>query len=160
MKIIIIAAMARNRVIGRGNAIPWRVAGEQARFKQVTMGHPLVMGRKTFESIGRPLPGRKNIVVSRRQDYRPSGCLVAGSLEAALALCREEDTVFVAGGGQVYRQALPWAEEIRLTVIERVIAGDVYFPEFYPLDFQEISAERITEPEPYTIRVYRRGRGV
>lgn len=160
MKIIIIAAMARNRVIGRGNLIPWQVAGEQARFKEVTMGHPLVMGRKTFESIGRPLPGRKNIVVSRQPDYRPAGCLVAGSLEAALDFCREDDTVFVAGGGQVYRQALPWADEIRLTVIEREIAGDVCFPEFSPLDFREISAERITDPEPYTIRIYRRKPGV
>ena len=160
MKIIIIAAMARNRVIGKGNTIPWQVAGEQARFKEVTMGHPLVMGRKTFESIGRPLPGRKNIVISRQQHYQPPGCLVAGSLEAALDFCREEDTVFVAGGGQIYRQALPWAGEIRLTVIEREIAGDVYFPEFSLLDFREISAENIPKPEPYTIRVYRREAGV
>lgn len=158
MTVIIIAAMAQNRVIGKGNDIPWHIGGEQALFKKITMGHTVVMGRKTFESIGRPLPGRKNIIITRRADYTPQGCLIAPSLDATLAICRDAEKIFIAGGGQIYKLALQFADEIRLTVIEREIPGDVFFPEFSDRDFQEISTERIEEPEPYTIKMYRRKR--
>jgi dihydrofolate reductase len=158
MTIIIIAAMAQNRVIGKGNDIPWRIEGEQALFKKITMGHTVVMGRKTFESIGRPLPGRKNVVISRQSNYRPQGCLVAESFDASLAICRDDEKIFIAGGGQVYKIALQFADEIRLTVIGREIPGDVFFPEFSDKDFHEISTERVAEPEPYIIKIYRRKR--
>jgi len=156
MKIILIAAMAQNRVIGRGNTIPWHIPGEQQRFKAMTMGHTLIMGRKTFESIGRPLPGRQTIIISRNREYRAAGCSVAQSLSAAIALCPAETTIFIAGGGEIYREALPLAEAIYLTVLDREVAGDILFPEFDPRQFREISKERVEGTEQYTFTVYSR----
>jgi len=156
MKIILIAAMAKNRVIGKGNAIPWHIPGEQQRFKGMTMGHTLIMGRKTFESIGRPLPGRKTIVVSRNPEYRAPGCFVAQSLTAAIALCPKEETIFIAGGGQIYQEALPLAESIYLTVLDREVVGDILFPEFDPDQFRTISTERVESTEPYTFTIFSR----
>ena len=156
MKIILIAAMAKNRVIGRDNSIPWHIPGEQQRFKGITMGHTLIMGRKTFESIGRPLPGRKTVIITRNREYRAAGCLVAQNLSAAIALCPTEETVFIAGGGEIYREALPLAESIYLTVLDREVAGDTLFPEFDPQQFGAISKERTEGPEPYTFTVYSR----
>ena len=156
MKIILIAAMAKNRVIGRGNTIPWHIPGEQKRFKAITMGHTLIMGRKTFESIGRPLPGRKTIIISRNPGYQAKGCLTAASLTEALALCSETETTFIAGGGEIYRAALPLAESIYLTVLDREVAGDVFFPEFDPERFHLVSHERVNGPESYTVSIYQR----
>lgn len=157
MKIIIIAAMAKNRVIGRDNAIPWHIPGELQRFKTITMGHTLIMGRKTFESIGRPLPGRKTVIISRNRDYQAAGCLVATSLAEAIALCSETETVFIAGGGEIYRQALDLADSIYLTVLDREVEGDIMFPEFDPRQFLVISEERVEGTEPYTFTVFSRG---
>ena len=156
MKIILIAAMARNRVIGQGNAIPWHIPEDQQRFKALTMGHILIMGRKTFESIGRPLPGRKTIIISRNPEYRAADCSVAQSLNAAIALCSETETVFIAGGGEIYMEALPRAEAIYLTVLDREAEGDILFPEFDPNQFHTISTERVEGPEPYTFTVFAR----
>ena len=156
MKIILIAAMAQNRVIGKGNAIPWHIPGEQQRFKAITMGHTLIMGRKTFESIGRALPGRNTIIISRNPEYRAAGCLVANSLNAAIALCPTKETIFIAGGGEIYREALPLAESIYLTVLDREVAGDILFPEFDPKQFRTISTERVEGTEPYTFTVFSR----
>ena len=156
MKIVLIAAMAKNRVIGRGNAIPWHIPSELQRFKTMTMGHTLVMGRKTFESIGRPLPGRKTIIVTRNPEYRAAGCLVAQSLTAAIALCPETETIFIAGGGEIYREALPLAEAIYLTVLDREVEGDILFPEFDPSQFRMVSQERLHSTEPYTFTVFSR----
>lgn len=156
MKIILIAAMAKNRVIGRGNTIPWHVPGEQQRFKGITMGHTLIMGRKTFESIGRPLPGRHTIIITRNPEYRAAGCLAANSLTAAIALCPTEETIFIAGGGEIYREALPLAESIYLTVLDREIDGDILFPEFTPQQFHKLSEERVEGPEPYTFTIFAR----
>ncbi len=156
MKIILIAAMAKNRVIGRGNAIPWRIPGEQQRFKAITMGHTLIMGRKTFESIGRPLPGRKIVIISRNRKYQTADCLVAESLSAAIALCPGEETIFIAGGGEIYREALAEAEAIYLSVLDREVEGDILFPEFDPKQFRKISEERVEGPEPYTFAVFAR----
>lgn len=156
MKIILIAAMAKNRVIGRGNAIPWHIPSELQRFKALTMGHTLIMGRKTFESIGRPLPGRKTVVISRNREYRAAGCLVTKSLSAAIALCAEAETIFIAGGGEIYREALPLATAIYLSVLDREVEGDILFPEFDPRQFRNISAERVEGPEPYTFTVFSR----
>jgi len=156
MKIILIAAMAKNRVIGRDNTIPWHIPGEQQRFKGITMGHTLIMGRKTFESIGRPLPGRKTIIISRNRDYQAEGCLVPPCLSDAIALCPKDETIFIAGGGEIYREALPLADEIYLTVLDREAEGDILFPEFDPRQFREISAEREEGTEPYTFTVFSR----
>ena len=156
MKIILIAAMAQNRVIGKDNAIPWHIPGEQQRFKALTMNHTLIMGRKTFESIGRALPGRKTVVISRNREYRAKGCLVAPSLAEAIALCPETETIFIAGGGEIYRQGLDLADAIYLTVLDREVAGDVFFPEVDSRQFRMLSEERVEGPEPYTCIVFTR----
>lgn len=159
MRISLIAAMARNRVIGRSGTIPWKIPGEQKMFKRVTLGHTLIMGRKTYEDIGRPLPGRLNIVVSRRPDYRPPGCLKAGSLEAALALCPPGETeAFVIGGGGLFREALPLADRIYLTEVPLEVPGDTFFPEI-PDDFATASSENVPGETPYVVHVYERVRG-
>ncbi len=123
-----IAAMSLNRVIGAGNQIPWRLPEDFQWFKQTTMGHVLVMGRKTFESIGKPLPGRETIVLSRSGWSQPGVRTVAGLDEVApLALGRE---VFICGGAEIYQQALPLCAELFLTVVKREVAGDAFFPAF------------------------------
>ena len=118
-QVVLIAAVAEGGVIGRDGAIPWRVPGELARFKETTMGHPLVMGRKTFESIGRPLPGRRCIVITRSLAWRHPGVETAHSFAEALALAGPADEVFVAGGGQVYAEALPFAHRMILSRLGR-----------------------------------------
>lgn len=152
-----IGAMALNRVIGRGAAIPWRIPGDLRHFKETTWSHPVIMGRKTFESIGQPLPGRRNIVLSRNGAFAAMGCEVAPSLGAALTLCAGAAKVFVIGGEQLYVQALPLAETIILTTLEREVEGDAFFP-YFEQEFCQIRGESKNEPEPYRIEVYRRKR--
>lgn len=159
MIISIIAAMAENRVIGRGADIPWDLAGDRRRFRKITWGHPMIMGRRTFEAIGRPLAGRTTIVLSRDAGYRTTGALVARDLESALALAGAEREVFICGGGEVYRQAMPLADRIILTVIHRDLDGDVFFPEI-PADFIEEKGEFVPEPIPHTFFVYERKMGI
>ena len=118
MIISIIAAMAENRVIGRGNQMPWTCPSELHSFKERTMGHPVIMGRKTFESIGHPLPGRKNIIVSVQQEYAPEGCIVVRDLQAAIAAGEGTSEVFICGGESVFREAIPLADRIYLTIID------------------------------------------
>jgi dihydrofolate reductase len=125
---IAIAAMSLNRVIGRGSEIPWHLPEDFKFFKQTTMGHVLVMGRKTFESIGRPLPGRETIVVSRSGVHHP-GVSCVHRLEDLPTPTRERK-VFICGGAEIYRQALPWCAELYLTVVKRVVEGDAFFPAF------------------------------
>ena len=128
MRLSAIVAMASNRCIGKDNALPWRLSADLQRFKQLTLGHTLVMGRKTYESIGRPLPGRTTIVVTRQRDYAPEGVRVAHSLEQALELA-PGDEVFIAGGADLYQQALERVRRLYLTRIDRDYAGDTFFPE-------------------------------
>jgi dihydrofolate reductase len=150
--------MAENRVIGRGGSIPWKIPGEQKMFKCITLGHTLIMGRKTHEDIGRPLPDRLNIVVSRRRDYQPTGCLRADSLENALTLCPKEETeAFVIGGGELFREAIPIADRIYLTVVPMAVPGDTFFPEI-PATFTVVSSKRAAGPPPYVLHVYERVR--
>jgi dihydrofolate reductase len=125
----IIAAMALNRAIGLANRIPWRLPADLQRFKRLTMGHSLIVGRKTYESIGRALPGRTMIVVSRDTGFVAANVTVAHSLAQALARAGD-DEVFIGGGADIYRQALPIADRIYLTVIEKAFAGDTFFPDF------------------------------
>ena len=148
MTVSIIAAMSRNRVIGAGGSIPWNIPADMNRFRRLTLGHTVIMGRKTFESIGHPLQGRKNIVVSRQPDYCPAGVLVAASLEEALQCARDDGEIFICGGGEVYAQALPVAARIYLTVIDADSDGDRQFPPIPPHAFVETSRERLAEVPP------------
>lgn len=128
MVISLIAAMAENRVIGREGAIPWDLPEDRRWFRELTMGHPVIMGRKTFEAIGRPLPGRLNIVLTRRPEFRAGGCLVLNDLRSAFEACKGCVEVFICGGGELYRDALPFAERVYLTVVHGTYPGDVFFP--------------------------------
>jgi len=125
----IIVAMARNRVIGAQNRLPWHLPAELRRFKAITMGHHIIMGRRTWESIGRLLPGRTTVVVTRNPDYRVPGAIVAHSLAQAIRACEGDDEVFVIGGEAMFREALPLADRIYLTRIDAELAGDTFFPE-------------------------------
>ena len=123
--------MTPQRLIGVGNRLPWRLSADLKHFKTVTMGHPIIMGRRTFESIGRPLPGRRNIVLSRTPHYTADGCDVFDSLKAALKTVREESDVFVIGGAAVYREALSLADRLYITEVDTDgLEGDTYFPPF------------------------------
>jgi dihydrofolate reductase len=154
MEIILIAAMASNRVIGRNNTIPWHLPGELQRFRATTWGHPIIMGRVTHESIGRPLPGRHNIIVTRNPHYRVKGCEVASSLDNAYKLCEPGDRVFNIGGEQLYCQGIRDADSLILTILKQPVAGDVFFPEFSAQEFVCVSSEEVTGPTPYAIQTY------
>ena len=156
MEIILIAAMAPNRVIGLNNQIPWYLPGEQKRFKETTWGHTIIMGRKTHESIGKPLPGRRNIIVSRNPHYKTNGCEVVSSLDQAYTICKDNKRVFNIGGEQLYHQGIHNADTLIITVLQQHFSGDVYFPEFSEADFQLIQSEKIETPIPYTIKTYQR----
>ena len=138
----LVAALARNRVIGVGNRLPWRLPEDLARFKRLTMGAPVIMGRKTRESIGRPLPGRRNIVVTRERAATWEGCVVAHSLDEALALADDAPEAFVIGGAELYAEALPLADELLLTEIDAEVKGDTFFPSWDRAAFQEESREQ------------------
>jgi dihydrofolate reductase len=137
MDIVLVAAVAQNGVIGRGNSLPWRVKSDLRHFRALTMGKPVIVGRKTFFAIGKPLPGRTNIVVSRDAAFAAPGMLVAPSFDAALAAARGDalrrgtDEIIVAGGGDIYAQAIPLAARLCITYIHRAVDGDAYFP---PID--------------------------
>lgn len=147
MTITLVAAVARNGVIGADGDMPWRLPGELRRFKETTLGHVLVMGRRTYESIGRPLPGRTTIVLSRRPDWQPPGGLpdsvrVVGDIEEALRLgAAMDEQVFVVGGERVYAGALSYADRMQLTWVEAEPDGDVYFPEVDWTHWQETARE-------------------
>jgi dihydrofolate reductase len=140
-RLSIIVAMGKNRVIGANGAIPWRLPNELQLFKRITMGHHIIMGRKTWESINRLLPGRTTVIVTRQSGYAVSGAIVVHSLREALAACGNDSEIFVIGGGELYREALPVADRIYLTTVETEPAGDTHMPAFNPADWREISAE-------------------
>lgn len=133
--------MARNRVIGANGAIPWRLPNELQLFKRVTMGHPIIMGRKTWESINRLLPGRTTVIVTRQQGYAVPGAVVVDSLQAAINACGGDAEIFVIGGGELYREALPIADRIYLTTVDAEPAGDTRMPDFDMRLWRETAAE-------------------
>jgi dihydrofolate reductase len=141
MTIILIAAVGSNGVIGRDNDLPWRIREDLQRFKRLTLGHTLVMGRKTYDSIGRPLPGRSTVVVTRQPGWSAEGVRVAHSLDDALKLANGND-LYVAGGGEIYRQALPAADRLELTEVDQAPDGDITFPAFDPAEWPEIAREQ------------------
>lgn len=162
MKIALIAALAENRVIGRQGDLPWRIPTDMKRFVRTTRGHHVIMGRKTYETINKPLKGRPTVVVTRQEDYQAPGCHVVHSLEAALELAREggETEAMVAGGEGIYRAALPKADVMYLTWVHSDIDGDTYFPEWEPDEWEEVERDERTakegEPFDYAFSTYRR----
>lgn len=163
MIVSLIAAVSDNGVIGRGGGLPWHLPGDLVRFKRVTTGHHMIMGRRTWESIGcRPLPGRPTIVVTRNRDYAAERATVAHSLEDALRLVDDDDEVFIAGGEAIYREALPVADRIHLTRVHAEFEGDTRFPTFDETLWRVVFEERHEPDEkneyPHTFLIYERRR--
>ena len=148
MKISLIVAMSENRVIGRDNKMPWHLSADLKRFRAITMNSPILMGRKTFESIGKPLDGRTNLILSKNTNYQPQGCLVFQSLESALNEAEKYgEELFIIGGATLYEIALPLAKRLYLTDIQAEFEGDTFFPEFDMNDWDEIACEQIENDE-------------
>ena len=141
MLVSLIVAASQNNVIGKNNQLPWRLPEDLKRFKQLTMGHPILMGRKTFESIGKPLPGRTNIVITRQRGLEACGAAVVHSMEEALQICEGQEEVFVIGGAEIYKQALPLADRIYLTHIDQDFEGDTFLPAIDPAQWKETSRQ-------------------
>jgi len=142
MRLSLIAALARNRVIGRDNHLPWRLSADLKHFKSLTMGKPIIMGRKTFESIGKPLPGRTNIVLTRDPDFQAQGCVVVHGIDEALRAGADHEEVMVMGGADLYRQCLPRADRLYLTEVKAEVSGDAWFPRIEVADW--IETERVS----------------
>lgn len=140
--ISIIVAIAENNVIGANNQLIWHISDDLKRFKALTTGHCVVMGRKTFESIGKPLPKRTNIVISRNKDLVIDGCTVVSSLENAISACGKDDEMFIIGGGELYRQALPLAQKLYITWVHKKFNGDTFFPEIDFSQWREVLREK------------------
>ncbi len=155
--ISLIVAIANNNVIGASGGMPWHISEDLRYFKRVTTGHTVVMGRKTFESLGRPLPGRTNVVVTRQTDFRHEGVEVVHSLDQAE---RKYPDAFVIGGAEIYRQALPFAEQLYITKIDADFEGDTLFPQWNEAEWRLVCSERHargeTFPHPFEFRVYKR----
>lgn len=138
MKISFVVAMARNNVIGKDNELPWRLSADLQHFKAITLGKPVVMGRKTYESIGKPLPGRTNIIVTRDQNYLADACVVVHSVDAALEAAGTVDEVMVIGGAELYRQLLARADRVYLTLVQAEVEGDASFPVLDAAEWKEL----------------------
>ena len=157
MKLSMIVATAQNRVIGRDNALPWYLPNDLKYFKHTTLGKPVIMGRKTYESIGKPLPGRTNIVITRQTDYLPEGVKVVHSVAEARDLAESvclidgQEEAMIMGGAEIYTLALPDADRLYLTEVHADVDGDAYFPEYDKTEWQEISREDFSAegPNPY-----------
>lgn len=160
MKISLVVAMDRNRLIGNDGELPWRLPADLKQFKALTMGKPIIMGRRTHESIGRPLPGRHNIVLTRQRQYSAPGCTVAHSIPQALEAAGEADEAMVIGGSAIYRQFLALAGRIYLTLIDAAFSGDTYFPEFDWEEWNIISEEErqpdARNPHPFRLLILER----
>lgn len=153
-RISFVVAMAQNRVIGRDNQLPWHLPADLAHFKRLTLGKPVVMGRRVYDSIGRPLPGRHNIVLSRNPDLRIEGCTVVHSPEAAIAAAGAVEEIAVIGGEQIYRLFLPLVDIVHLTEVEADVPGDTFFPELPAAEWKVVAEERraADEKNPYPLR--------
>jgi dihydrofolate reductase len=145
MKISLIVAMASNRVIGLNNKMPWHLSADLKKFKKITLGSPILMGRKTFESIGRPLPGRTNIIISRNPAYSQPGCLVFNDIDRALSSCAGASEVFVIGGSDFYKSMLEVANTLYLTQINMDFQGDTFFPELAENQWIEVEREDVQD---------------
>ncbi len=146
-RLSMIVAMARNRVIGANGKIPWHLPNELQLFKSVTMGHHIIMGRKTYESINRLLPGRTTVIVTRQRDYTIPGAKIAHTLEDAISQCAGDSEIFIIGGGELYRAAMPLADRLYLTVVDAEPAGDTQMPEFNAAQWRLHSTEQFRRDE-------------
>ena len=150
----ILVAMAKNRTIGINNTMPWRIPEDLKHFKALTMGHHMIMGRKTFDSIGKPLPGRTTVVVTRDRNLKIEGCVMAHSLEEAIAACAGDEEIFVVGGAELYQQVLPLADTLYITEIGQDVKGDAYFPKFNRDEWQEVSRETRHQETPQALEYH------
>jgi dihydrofolate reductase len=152
--------MATNRTIGIDNTLPWRIPEDLRHFKALTMGHHMIMGRKTFDSIGKPLPGRTTVVVTRNPELQIDGCIVVNSLQEALDACTGDEQAFIVGGAELYAQALPLTQMLYVTEIQMDVAGDAHFPAFDRSEWAEEARDRHSQQEPqplqYDFVTYRR----
>jgi dihydrofolate reductase len=137
----LIVAMDENRLIGSNNDLPWQMPADLAYFKRTTMGKPIIMGRKTFASIGRPLPGRRNIVITRDSDFSAAGCEIANGIDAALSMCSDMEEVMLIGGASLYQQTIDQATQLYITLIHHSFEGDTWFPEFDLREWKQESRE-------------------
>ena len=153
-EISIIVAMALNRTIGINNTLPWRCPEDLKHFKNLTMGHHMIMGRKTFESIGKPLPGRTTVVVSRNPTLTITGCTVSHSLEEAIRVCVKDEEIFIVGGADIYTQSLPLANRLYITEIQKEVVGDAHFPAIEEKEWIEISRQKHSQQEPQPLEYH------
>lgn len=160
MKLALIVAMDENGLIGKSNNLPWRLSADLQYFRKITMAKPIIMGRKTYESIGRPLPGRQNIIITKNQAYQAQNCTVVCSIDEALHITSAADEVMVMGGGSLYAQLLPHAHKLYLTLVHAKLEGDTWFPKWCLDDWQQLSREDHIADDvndyPYSFIVYQR----
>ncbi|MFT5397005.1 MAG: dihydrofolate reductase [Gammaproteobacteria bacterium] len=147
MQLSIIVAMDHNRVIGNKDSLPWHISADLKNFKKITMGKPIVMGRKTHESIGRPLPGRENIIITRDETYQAEGCTVLNCIDEIFEHCKDVEEVMITGGSEIYKHTLDQATRLYLTEVHTEIEGDTFFPEFNRAEWSEVSREAYTADE-------------
>lgn len=147
--IIMIAAVAENNALGKNNELVWHLPNDFKRFKSLTTGHHIIMGRKTFESFPKPLPNRTHIVITRQKDYNPEGCIVVDSMEKAIAICPENDTSYIIGGGEIYHLGLPFTDKLEITRVHHNFEADAFFPEINLNNWKEIESEYNTIDEKH-----------
>lgn len=147
--IIMIAAVAENNALGKNNDLLWHLPNDFKRFKAVTTGHHIIMGRKTFESFPKPLPNRTHVIITRQKDYKAAGCIVVSSLAEALSVCPANEDVFIIGGGEIYNLALPIADKLDLTKVHHTFEADAYFPEIDPKQWKLTSSEHHNKDEKH-----------
>jgi dihydrofolate reductase len=139
--IIMIAAVAENNALGKNNELVWHLPNDFKRFKSLTTGHHIIMGRKTFESFPKPLPNRTHVVITRNKNYNPEGCIVVDSIEKAILICPENETSFIIGGGEIYNLGLPFADQLEITRVHHSFDADAFFPEINSDEWKEIQSE-------------------
>lgn len=139
--IIMIAAVAENNALGKNNELVWHLPNDFKRFKALTTGHHIIMGRKTFESFPKPLPNRTHVIITRQKDYNPKDCIVVNTIEKALAVCPENETSFIIGGGEIYNLALPFTDQLEITRVHHSFEADAFFPEINPNYWKEVQNE-------------------
>lgn len=144
-----IAAVAENNVLGKDNELVWHLPNDFKRFKALTTGHHIIMGRKTFESFPKPLPNRTHIIITRQKEYQAEGCITVDSIEKALAICPKDQNVFVIGGGEIYQLALPFTDKIEITRVHHTFEGDAYFPEINEDEWEIIVSEHNEKDEKH-----------
>ncbi len=158
--IIMIAAVAENNALGKNNDLLWHLPNDFKRFKEITSGHYIIMGRKTFESFPKPLPNRTHVIISRQKDYLKEGCIVVENLEKALEICPKNETVFIIGGGEIYKQSIAFADQLDITRVHHSFEADVYFPEI-DLNIWKLTTEIFNQKDEkhlydYTFQTYTR----